>query len=279
MNRPFGERCVKRLQIIAESDSFDAAITSVVIINCLVIAAQTGSYTNQFIPLAFNTIDGICLAIYVFELFIKFVSQRLSFFRSGWNWFDLIIVVAALIPTSILPLPTQVGRILRVFRATRALLLVSAFQPLRMIVESIFKSLPNIAWTMVLLSVISYIYGIVGFYLYGQSFPEYFGNLPRTFFTLFQLTTMENWADVAREVMSVDPWAAVFFISYILLGAFIVVNVIIAIIVNAMEEVARETRREQITSSSSIEKELENIQRSLDSIRVSIADPDETARQ
>lgn len=231
---------------VVQAKYFDPIIIIVVLLNCVVIALQTMQWSEE-ITFLLDVIDNCCLAIYVIEIVFRIVADGKNFFKQGWCWFDLIIVTLSLIPLSVFPFPAQAMRLIRVFRAMRAFLLVSAFKPLRIIVESIFKSLPSVAWTIFLLIVIFYIYAVAGIYLFGEGYPEYFADLPSAFFTLFQLSTMESWSSVAREALSMHPLTAFYFISFILISAYIVLNVVVGIIVAALEEA---TTREDIMSEN-----------------------------
>lgn len=244
---------------------FDLFIFGVVVINCVVIALETCELSEPA-AMACWLINAICLLIYVVEIAMKLVVFGKGFFKSKWNIFDFVIVAVSLIPSAILPFPAQTMRLLRAFRAMRALLVVSAFKPLQIIVESIFKSLPSVVWTMLLLFVVTYVYAIAGFYLFGTTYPEYFGDLPSTFFTLFQLTTMENWADVARQIMEMNGWSALYFVSFVIIGAFIIVNVVVGIIVSALEHAATHADILEENPEMSLRVELEQLHEQIERV-------------
>lgn len=255
----------RQIKAIIEHKFFDPFILFVVTINCIVIALQTCPLSPSG-EAACAAINNLCLLIYVAEIGMKLSVYGKGFFKSGWNMFDFTIVAFSLIPSSILPFPAQAMRLIRAFRAMRALLVVSAFKPLQTIVESIFRSLPSVAWTMFLLFIVTYIYAIAGFYLFGEQYPEYFGDLASTFFTLFQLTTMENWADVARQIMEMNGWAAFYFISFVIIGAFIIVNVVVGIIVGALEHAATHADILEENPEMSLRTELEQLQEQIDRV-------------
>lgn len=233
-NRQFVHHAISQ---VVNGRVFEIVITCIVIFNCIVIGVQTANISFEARHIL-NIVDGLCLAIYVLEIALKFIANPREYFKSGWNIFDFLVVLVSVLPL-VLPFPPQIARIIRVLRTLRVLLLVSALEPLRVIVASLLRSLPSIFWTVFLLCIVCYVYGIAGFYLFGESFPEYFGDLGSTFFTLFQLTTLENWAEIARDVMSFEPWAALYFISFILIAAFIIVNVIVGVIVSSLEETTK----------------------------------------
>lgn len=237
MSRQSSSKIKAIAALAVNHERFDIFISCVIVFNCIILGIQT-MRTSSEIEVALAFADKACLAIYVVEIFLRFISNPRKYFKSGWNLFDVAIVLLSIIP-DLLPFPPQVARIIRIFRILRVLLLVSALKPLRRIITSLLKSLPSIFWTVFLLAVISYVYGISGYYLFGQDYPEYFGDLGSTLFTLFQLTTLENWAEIARDIMSTEPAAAVYFISFILISAFIIVNVVVGVIVSSIEETTR----------------------------------------
>jgi len=170
------------------------------------------------------------LGVFVLELTLKLVAQGPAFFRRPWNLFDAAIVGISLAPASGGLAVLRALRVLRLFR------LVSTVPRMRMVVESIVHALPGLGAIALLLVLFFYIFAVMATQLFGAGHPQWFGSLPGSLFTLFQIMTLEGWADVAREVMAGQPLAWIFFIAFILLGTFTVLNLFIAVIVNAMQE-------------------------------------------
>lgn len=208
-------------------------ILAVIIVNSIILGLQTSSSLAAKIGPLLHTLDLICLGIFVLELTMKIVVLHVRFFTSGWNVFDFVVVGVSLFPS------TGALSILRALRIMRVLRLVTNLPRLRIIVESILYSLPSIGWISLLLLIVFYIFAVLTTTLFGKAFPEWFGSMGASFYTLFQVLTLESWSmGISRPVMELFPYAWLIFIPFILLTAFIVLNVFIGIIVNAMGEVA-----------------------------------------
>jgi voltage-gated sodium channel len=178
--------------------------------------------------------DHVILAVFVFELLSKLAYRRLTFFREGWNWFDLIVVGIALVPAAG---PLAVLRTLRVLRLLR---LLSVVPSMRRVVEGLFRALPGMGSIAALILLIFYVAAVFMTNMYRTAYPDWFGDLGASLFTLFQIMTLEGWADMAREMMASHPWTWIFFLVFILSTTFAVLNLFIGVIVSAMEAEAAE---------------------------------------
>ena len=217
-----------------EGDLFHNFILGVILLNAAVLALQTAEETaGSFLPVL-GVIDTICVVIFVIELAVKLAVYRLKFFRQGWNWFDLIVVSISLLPSSAGLTALRALRILRVLRV------VSIIPSLRRVVEAGIRALPGMGSILLVMMVLFIIGAVVATKLYGDSFPQYFGTLGDSLFSLFTVMTLEGWPDLAREVMEQYPNAWAFFIPFLTVTAFMVLNLFIGVIVNAMEETAQE---------------------------------------
>lgn len=169
---------------------------------------------------------------------LKLAAFGPRFFRSGWNVFDFLIVAISLTPASG---PLAILRSLRILRVLR---LLSSVKRLRMLVESLMQALPGIGWTAALLLMMFYIFAVMGTELFGEAFPQWFGSLGASIYSLFQIMTLESWSmGIARPVMEVYPLAWIFFVPFILISSFMVLNLFIAIIVSATQEVHESEQR------------------------------------
>ena len=225
----------EKYRTLVEKHSFQTFIIVVIAINAITIGLQT-VFQEGPINVALETFDYVCLLIYIVEAYLKIRAYGTGYFKDGWNVFDFAIIVLSLVPPSIMPIPIQVARVLRLFRVARVFRLVSVFQQMRVIVEAIGKSLPGVAWTALLLLLIMYVFDVAGVFLFGEQFPEYFGDLGTGMFTLFTVVTLEGWPDIARTVIAAYPAAWLYFVPFVILSAFIMINVVLGIIVNAIEE-------------------------------------------
>ncbi len=214
-----------------ESRPIQNFIIAVIIFNAITLGLETFEVVKQNAGALMLTLERIVLTIFVIEILLKLYAFGFRFFKNGWNVFDFIIVGIALVPAS------GPFAILRALRILRILRLLTKIDRLRHIVESLMRAIPSIGWIALLLGMVFYIFAVMGTELFGKSFPETFGHLGRSLFSLFQIMTLESWSmAVARPVMEVYPFAWLYFVSFILITAFTVLNLFIGIIVSTMQE-------------------------------------------
>jgi voltage-gated sodium channel len=180
-------------------------------------------------------LDRLCLTIFVIELGLKLFAQRLRFFRSGWNVFDFVIVGISLVPGA------GAFTVLRALRILRLLRVVSVTPSLRRVVEGFLKALPGMGSVFLLMGMIFYIGAVMATKLFQESFPEWFGTIGRSAYSLFQIMTLESWSmGIVRPVMEVYPYAWAFFVPFIMMTTFAVVNLLVGLIVNSMQDAHHE---------------------------------------
>lgn len=227
-----------RMAAWIESAPVRHSITALILINALILGVETSATARAATGNLLALLNSAILAVFVVELIIKLVAFGPRFFRSGWNLFDFVIVGVSLVPASG---PLQILRSLRILRVLR---LLSTVQRLRMLVDSLLQALPGIGWTAALLLMMFYVFGVMGTELFGETFPDWFGSLGESAYTLFQIMTLESWSmGIARPVMEAYPWAWLFFVPFILISSFMVLNLFIAIIVSATQEVHESEQR------------------------------------
>ncbi|MEL6317297.1 MAG: ion transporter [Pseudomonadota bacterium] len=216
---------------MVETDWFQRTIMIVIVINAISIGLETWDAAMAAAGPALVLVDQICLAIFVLELMMKLVAKGWRFFLSGWNLFDFAIVAV-----SIAPMGQNLSE-LRALRILRALRLVSNAPSLRRVAEGFLRALPGMTSVFMLLSLIFYIASVMATKLFGGSHPEWFGSIGASAYTLFQIMTLESWSmGIVRPVMETHPYAWAFFLPFILLTTFAVLNLLIGLIVNAMQE-------------------------------------------
>ncbi len=224
-----------RLRTTVESDRFQRFIIAVITINAISLGLETVPFVNEAIGPLLGIIDNVALMIFVLEISAKLLAYRLGYFRDPWNVFDVTIVAIAVLPMSG---GLSVMRALRILRAVR---IISVVPAMRRVVEGLLHAIPSLGAVIALLAILFYISAVMATKLFGSDFDELFGNLGRSLFTLFQIMTLEGWTDgVVRPIMKVYPYAWLFFIPFILMVTFAVLNLFIAIIVNSMEEAAKD---------------------------------------
>lgn len=207
-------------------------ILAIIIMNAITLGLETSPFIMERVGGALKTFELVALGIYTVELTLKFLALQGRFFKSGWNIFDLIIVLMAYIPATG---PLAVLRSLRVLRVLR---LISAVPQLRIIIRSLVASLPSIGWITFLLFMMFYIFAVMATHLFGKTFPMWFGSIGESYYTLFQILTLESWSmGIVRPIMDVYPYAWAFFVPFVLMTSFVVLNVFIAVIVGAMSDI------------------------------------------
>jgi len=231
----------EQIKRFSESIAVQNLIVGLIVMNSITIGFETSEAVMASFGETLLLIDKIILAVFVIEIGLKVYADRLSFFRSGWNVFDFSIVAVALLPTS------GSFAILRALRIFRSLRLVKNVPRLRFIVESLFHSLPSLMWIFVLLALVFYVFAVVGTNLFGTEYPEWFGNLGASMFSLFQIMTLEGWADISRTITKTFPFANIYFITFIALASYTTLNIFIAIVVNTMSEVQQRTSQKSVT--------------------------------
>jgi len=220
-----------RAMALVESAGFERFIITVIVINAIGLGVETSPGAMAVVGGLVQWLDTIALTIFVIELAIKFFAYRLAFFKSGWNIFDLAIVSVALVPAG-----AQFS-VLRALRILRALRLVSVVPSMRKVIVGLFSAIPSIGTVIVMLLLLFYISAVMATKLFGEAFPDWFGNLGASLYSLFQIMTLESWSmGIVRPVMEEFPYAWAFFVPFILLTSFIVLNLFIGVIVNAMAE-------------------------------------------
>lgn len=225
---------------IVDSNAFQMFISGVIILNAIVLGLET--YVAEDSP-TFTLLMRLNEAFYIvflIELIARMVSyfpRPLNFFRSGWNIFDFVVIGAALIPA--VRAQAEVIRLLRLARIARLL----RFLPdARVLIATMGKALPSVFSMVVLVVLILFIYGMIGFVLFGEALPDEWGNIGSAMMTLFILLTLENFPTYLDQAQEVTPLASVFFLSYVLIAAFVVLNLVLGIVIGSMEEAREEER-------------------------------------
>lgn len=230
-----------------------------------------------------HTLDITVLSVFVVEIALKIVARGrrpLDYFRDGWNVFDFTIVVVCL-----LPIGGPFAAVLRLARTLRLLRLVTTLPKLQLLVGALIKSLSSMGYVALLLGLVFYIYAITGIHLFRSHAPEHFGSLRSALLALFQIITLDNWRDLYEGARSAAPIAAtVYFVSFILLGTMIMLNLFIGIVMNSMAEMHRELDEEKAARNSpndqepanhngvkTLETQLHQLQQMLDSLRATMS--------
>jgi voltage-gated sodium channel len=244
MSQQQGAGLRERLGSWVESSRGQQVIVALILINAVTLGLETSNAVMERVGGLLITIDRTLLAVFVVEILVKLFAFRARFFRNPWNVFDFLVVGIALIPSSG---PLTVLRVLRVLR------LVSMIPRFRFVVEALLRAIPGIASIAGLLVIVFYVAAVMATGLFGTNFPDWFGSIGASMYTLFQIMTLESWSmGIARPVIEVHPWAWAFFVPFILVATFTMLNLFIAIIVSAMQSMTEEQSRKEVAEISDI---------------------------
>jgi voltage-gated sodium channel len=219
---------------LANSAAFERFILTVILLNALVLGAETYEAAAREQGALLHTLNDVFLGIFVVELLIRFAATGFSprrYFSSGWNVFDFLVVGGAFVPG--LRENATLLRLLRLLRIVRA---VRLLPDLRILVLAVGRSIPAVGSLGVLTVLLLFVYGMVGWLIFDDHMPEQFGNIGNAMLTLFVMLTLENLPDTMAEGRELSDWTLVYFISFALLAAFILFNLFIGIVINSMEE-------------------------------------------
>jgi voltage-gated sodium channel len=213
-----------------ESPRVQYGIVALIVINAITLGLETSATVMAQAGPWLLALDNFVLGVFVIEISVKLYAHRWRFFHDPWNVFDFIIVAIALIPASG---PLAVLRALRILRVLR---LISMVPRLRFVVESLLHAIPGISAIAILLVLLYYVFAVMATGLFGTDHPAWFGTIGKSMYTLFQIMTLESWSmGIVRPVMATHPHAWLFFIPFILIATFTMLNLFIAIIVNTMQ--------------------------------------------
>lgn len=230
---PGSARWQKSLGAWVESGPVQGFVISVILINAVILGLETSQSMMERAGFWLVMIDKVCLAIFVVEIALKLIAFRMRFWRNGWNVFDFLVVAIALVPDAGAWSVLRALRVLRVFR------LFTMVPQLRKVVAAFLHAIPGLAGVVAVMAIFFYTAGVLATHLFGEAFPEWFGTLGRSWFSLFQIMTLESWSmGIVRPVMETFPWAWAFFVPFIVIATFTILNLFIGIIVSTMQELA-----------------------------------------
>ena len=217
---------------------FEYFIIAVIIVNGVILGLETSATISRQYGAALHLGNQIALGIFIAEAALKMLAlwpRTLHYFRDGWNVFDFSVIVFALIPAT-----GQFALIARLARLLRVVRLVSAIRDLRLIVAALVRSIPSVGHVIMLMSIVVYIYAIMGYHLFHQHDPARWGSLGASLLTLFNIITLDGWTNVMATAMEYHPATWIYFVSFVVVGTFVVINMFIAIIINSLDDAKRE---------------------------------------
>jgi len=256
-----------RVADFMESDRVQHAITAVIVINAVTLGLETSPTIDKALGKTLDVLDDVILGIFVVELGLKIYGHGWRFFTRAWNIFDFVIVAISLIPSTG---PLSVLRAMRVLRIFR---LVSVVPAMRRVVTALLSAIPGVSSVALLMLLVFYVFSVMATKLFGEAFPTWFGTVGESMYSLFQIMTLESWSmGIVRPVMEKFPNAWILFVGFILITSFAVLNLFIAVIVNAMQEQhAAEVEEERQAIEDIAHKERETISAEIAALRAELS--------
>ncbi len=241
-----------KVKSFVETQKFQYTIIAIIIINAITLGLETSPVIVANTGYLFEVLDKTILSIFAVEILLRIYAYGFAFFKRPWNLFDFFIVIISFLPNG--------GTLsaLRTLRTLRVLRLISAIPSMRKVIEGLLKAIPGLLSVFCIMLLVFYIFSIIGTHLYSHDFPEWFGSIGRSMYSLFQIMTLESWSmGIVRPVMELHSYAWIFFVSYITIASFTMLNLFIAVIVTAMDSSEHDTKVAE-ESRQSVKEELEN---------------------
>ncbi len=268
---------IERIKTFVASRGFHHFIVAVIVVAGVVAGLETNPALMEKHGALLHGLDRIILGIFVVEALLKIASHSprpWRYFADGWNVFDFLIIVICLLPVG-----GPFAAVLRLARALRLLRLVSALPQLQLLVGALLKSLSAMGYVSLLLGLLFYIYAVAGIHLFGATDPKNFGSLPATFLTLFRLVTLDNWGDMYFAQVAHVPAikVVIYFVTFIVFGTMIILNLFIGIIMNSMSEMHAEiadrdrAQHERETGAATLEDEFKTLEGELKELQTRMA--------
>lgn len=269
------------IRALTTGKPFQRFIVGTIVLAGIVAGLETDADLVARHAAVFSVLDFIIISIFIIEALLKMAAHGArpwAYFADGWNVFDFAIIILCVVPIG-----GPFAAVLRLARALRLMRLVSALPNLQLLIGALLKSLSAMGYVTLLLGLLFYIYAVAGIHLFGANDPEHFGSLPSALFTLFKLVTLDNWADIYNaQTLNVPTFkVAGYFITFIVIGTMIILNLFIGIIMNSMaemhEEIAERDARAPDDSTltkaaelATLERQLVDLRRTVRRLRVSI---------
>ncbi len=248
-----------RVQQFVDHDYFQRSVLILIMLNGAILGIEAMPRFHATIAFDLLFVDRILLTFFVIELILRIFAGGANFFKSPWNLFDFFVICGSLVAMS----GVSALRVLRVFRV---LMLISTIPKLRFVVTALLESIPGIASVGFLVLLILYVAAVMATFMFGAAFPNYFGNLFLSMYTLFQVLTLEGWVQIANAVLKDYPWSWVFFVSFILVATFTLLNLFVAIVVSVLEREEGATSDLILQESRMLREEIKALHEKVDSL-------------
>lgn len=229
----------KDLENFIESPGFQTGVLFLILVNAAMLGAETFPQVHEQYGGLLRTTDRAILCVFILEIFLRIIADGWQYFRKGWNIFDFAIVMVSLIAAS------SGLSALRAFRVLRVLRVITVIPRMRVVVSALLDAIPGIASVGVVLALIIYVFAVIAATLYGPEHPSLFRDVFQSMYTLFQVMTLEGWPDIAKAVRQTHPNSWIFFLTFVLIATFTMLNLFVAIVVRVVDEDSEEQQTEQ----------------------------------
>jgi len=248
---------------IVKARWFEPGMIGLILFNAVLIGLETSHEVVKQHGSLLHFANDVILWIFVVEAALKItaVAPRLGlYFGSGWNVFDFTIVVLSFLPST-----EEFALVARLVRVLRVLRLVSTMPQLRLIVATLVRSIPSMGHVIMLMSIIFYIYAVTGFHLFHKDDPEHWGTLGTALLTLFEVVTLEGWVQIMEVLLKPHPWAWIYFVSFVLIGTFVMLNLFIAVVINNLDA-SKVSELDDLRNPVTHEEVLDELKRTRDAL-------------
>ncbi len=239
-----------KLQRFIDSNAFQGVVLGLIIINAVILGADTIPEVREGAGPWLMAVDRVIIYAFVIEIGLRIIAWRAAYFKNGWNIFDLLIVLVSVAAA------TSGLAALRAFRVLRVLRVITVIPRMRVVVSALLDSIPGIASVGVVLALIVYVFAVIAANLYGPKHPELFGDVFEAMYTLFQVMTLEGWPDIASQVAKTHSRSWIFFLTFVLIATFTMLNLFVAIVVRVVEEDSEPVVDEVMEGQAAIRKEI-----------------------
>ncbi len=259
-----------------EKPAFVNFISVVIAVNAVTLGLETSETVMAAVGGVLVVIDRLALGIFTIEIALKLFAIGPRFFTRGWNVFDFVIVGIALIPSA------GAFSVLRALRILRALRLLSVVPQMRNVVGALLSAVPGMASIIAVLGLVFYVAAVMATKLFSSDFPDWFGSVGSSMYTLFQIMTLESWSmGIVRPVMDVHGWSWLFFVPFIIITSFAVLNLFIALIVNSLQTLSDAESREKAEEDAAaahderleLLEEVRSLRQEIEALRKTVSKP------
>lgn len=258
----------RRAILLAGSERFQLFISAVIVVNAITLGLETYTGFSDRVLDSLKTIDIVIYGIFCVELAIRFVAfgrRPQHFFRNGWNVFDFCIIAGVWVPGL-----RENATLLRLLRLLRVARLLRFLPDVPLLLDGVRRTLRPAAGLVALTFLLLFLYGMVGWALFRGVDPERWGNISDAMLTLFGILTLEGWNEVLNDASEATPFAWVYFLSFILIGTFVVLNLVIGIVINSLEEAHAAVRAKESSAQARVEEKIGSLRKALDDLEADL---------